>query len=170
MKIPRLVLLSLVCALSPLSAQSESNPYTAAQRAYLAGDITTAKQKFEDVLVTDPTHAGAKNYLKAIETAEKKAPKQDLARQLQQLILPKITLKEATFESTLDYLKSKAAEVSQGKVTPSFVVQTGPDFNRQQPVTLELANVPFTEALRYLGELTHTKFQIQQYAILVGSK
>ena len=154
----------------PARAQSTATLYTEAQRAFLAGDTNTAKDKFNAVLSADPNNIGAKNYLRTILTAEKKNQKSTMAAQLAVLIVPKVSFKDASLDSVLEFLKSKAAELSEQKVTPSFVLQLPPDFARQMPITLELTNVPFTEILRYLGEITSTKFEIQQYAIVVKPK
>ena len=122
------------------------------------------------MLLADPQNFGAKNFLKSIAIAEKKNKKSELSAQLAALIVPKVTFKEASLGSVLDYLKVKAAEISENKVSPSFVLQLPPDFAQQPPITLDLSNVPFTEVLRYLGELTSTKFEVQQYAIVVSVK
>lgn len=171
MKIPQLSL--LVCLLATPLAYSQTSTtalYSEAQRAYLAGDTAGAKEKFLTVLQADPTNVGAKNYLKSIITAEKKDQKSVLSTQLAGLIVPKVSFKEASFDSVLDYLKVKASELSENKIATSFVLQLPPDFAKQTPITLELSNVPFTEILRYLGEMTATKFEIQQYAIVVKPK
>jgi hypothetical protein len=171
MKIPHFCLLVMLATAPAVYSQSSpSTLFTEGQRAYLAGDTATARNKFEEVLATDPKHPGAINYLKSIEMTEKKNPKNVMAGKLATLIVPKVSFKEASFDSVLDYLRVKAAEISQNKITPSFVLQLPPDFAKQTPITLELANVPFTEVLRYLGELTSTKFEVQQYAIVVTLK
>ncbi|MEO7931902.1 MAG: hypothetical protein ABIT76_01965 [Chthoniobacterales bacterium] len=171
MKIPHFCLLALLLTAPAVYSQtSTSATYSEAQRAYLSGDTKTAKEKFEKVLAAEPEHPGAKNYMKSILAAEKKDKKSTLSTQLATLIVPKVTFKEASFGSVLDYLKVKAAELSANKITPSFVLQLPPDFAEKTPITLDLSNVPFTEVLRYLGELTSTKFEIQQYAIVVSVK
>ena len=168
MKIPLAFLLASSLVLGALQAQtSAAKEYSEAQRAYLAGDTETAKTKFQEVLAIDPTNSGAKNYLRTILMAEKKDKKSPLAGQLKTLIVPKVSFKEASLASVLDFLKSKAAEISANKVAPSFVLKLPADFATQTPITLELSNVPFTEILRYLGDLTSTKFDIQEYAIVV---
>jgi hypothetical protein len=171
MKFPRFFLSAVVISLLSVSlANAQSSPatlYSEAQRAYLAGDSTAAKDKFLAVLAIDPSHIGAKNYLKTILTAEKKNPKSGLSAQLAALIVPKVSFKEASFQSVLDYLKAKASEISQNQIATSFVLQTNSDTIKETPITLELANVPYTEVLRYLGEMTGTTFEIQQYAIVV---
>ena len=169
MKIPRSLLLSVMLTAAAANAQTVASVYSEAQRAYIAGDTATAKAKFEEVLTTDPSNIGAKNYLKTIQMAEKKSGqgKGVLATQLKTLIVPKVSFKDASLTSVLDYLKAKAGEISGGKTAPSFVLQLPSGYSEKSPITLELANVPFTEVLRYLGELTSTKFQIQEYAIVV---
>ncbi len=167
MKLPCVILLGSALTLGVVHAQTTAAIYSEAQRAWLAGDIAVAKEKFLAVLSADPSNAGAKNYLRSIAVAETKNRKSSLSSQLQGLIVPKLSFKDASFDSVLELLKAKATELSDNKINPSFVLQVPPDFSRQTPVTLELSNVPFTEVLRYLGELTATKFEIQEFAIVV---
>ncbi len=171
MKIPLAVLLASSLFIGAIQAQtSAAKEYSEAQRAYLAGDTATAKTKFQEVLTVDPTNIGAKNYLRTILMAEKKDKKGALSGQFATLIVPKVSFKEASLASVLDFLKGKAAELSDNKIAPSFVLKLPADFAAQTPITLELSNVPFTEVLRYLGDLTSTKFDIQEYAIVVTQR
>ena len=171
MKIPLTLLLASTLFTGAIQAQnSAAKEYSEAQRAYLGGDTATAKTKFQELLSVDPSNVGAKNYLRMIVMAEKKDKKGALSGQLATLMVPKVSFKEASFASVLEFLKTKAAELSANKVAPSFVLQLPPDFAKQTPITLELSNVPFTEVLRYLGDLTSTKFQIQEFAIVVTQR
>jgi hypothetical protein len=49
----------------------------------------------------------------------------------------------------------------------NFVLQLPEEQVKKQTVTLSLANVPFTEVLRYLGTLSGTTFTFEKYAITV---
>ncbi len=161
-----LVPLLLLFAAAVLPAGAQSSLSTEAQRAYLAGDLSTAKQKFELILASDPDNLAARNYLKMIAVNEAKAgPGAKLESRLQKLILPSVDFKEATLDAALDALRQQAGKISGGKIQPNFVLQSG--VNSAAPVTLRLANIPFTEALRYIGQLANVEFIVDQYAILV---
>jgi len=160
---------SIAQSATGVAQTSAAQAFTEGQRAYLGGNSGVAKEKFLLVLDAEPNHVGAKNYLKMIEVSDRKNKKSALSNQLAELIVPKVSFKEASLESVLNFLKAKATEVSEGKVSPSFVLQL-PPVGAERAVTLDLQNVPFTEVLRYLGELTATKFEIQQYAVLVSPK
>lgn len=155
-------------ALMPLLAQT--SPLLAqAQRAYVTGDLATAKSLFQQVLVADPQNVTARNFLKAITVAESQiGPGAASEKQLQRLILPKVDFSNATLDSTLDALRQQASKVSGGKIEPSFVVQPG--VNVSTPVTLHLSGVPFSEVLRYVGELVKADFVVDRYAITVRPK
>jgi hypothetical protein len=119
----------------------------------------------------DPRNKTALGYLKMIKAQQAKqggAPEQE--KQLQALVLPQIQFRDATLGSALDYMKNQAAKLSNNKVAVNFVVQLPDDVVNTRTVTLNLANVPFTEALRYLGDLGGVSFTYEKYAIKVTPK
>jgi hypothetical protein len=139
---------------------------TEAQTAMLRGDLETAKRNFQIVYQLDPKNAVAIGGLRQIALEERKGGGSgSVEKQFAQLILPQVQFKEATFTEALDFLKKKVTDVSGGKQTANFVVQPGIDPSSK--VTLSLTNIPFTEALRYLGELVSAKIDYQKYAIVI---
>ena len=42
-----------------------------------------------------------------------------------------------------------------------------PEEQKSQTITLSLSNVPFTEALRYLGDVANVSFAYEKFAIVV---
>ncbi len=162
-------LLLAAMTLPATPARAQASLITEAQREYAAGNYSSAKTKFELVLAADPKNVVAKNYLKMIAAAESQAgPGAKTEAQLKKLILPQVEIREATLDSALEYLRQQAAKASGDKLKPSFVLQPG--VNSAAPVTLRLSNIPFTEALRYVGELAAVQFSIDQYAISVRPK
>jgi len=91
-----------------------------------------------------------------------------LGRELQRLILPKVNFKEASLSSALDALEQQAAKLTGGAVQARFVLK--PEVKVAAPVTLRLADVPFTEALRCLGDVASLNFTIDRYAVAVAAK
>ncbi len=159
-----LLVLALVGSAFSAFAQSASQLASEAQRAYISGDAETAKAKFQMVLQIDPTNVVARNYLRIIQTQEKKSGAGvQLEKKLSTVILPTVKFQDATFGTALEYLKQQAAKQS---AQVSFVTQL-PQEALDNKVTLNLSNVPFTEALRYLCELNNAKYSIERYAILI---
>jgi hypothetical protein len=148
--------------------ESTQQLLTEAQTAYLRGDFETAKKTFLLVNKIDPRNQTAIGYLRMIAVEEKKRPAGNTQqKELEKLIVPKIDFRDATLGSALDFLKQSAAKNSDGKITVSFVLQIPDEQIKTQKVSLSLGNVPFTEALRYLGELAKVDFSYEKYAIVV---
>lgn len=140
---------------------------TDGQTAYMKGDLTTAKQDFEWVLQMDPHNRAATGYMRMIAVQEAQVKKGSvMEKQLSTLTIPKLDFKEATLNAALDYMKNSANRLSGGKISVSFVVQLPPE-QVNTPVTVSLANVPYTEALRYIGNLAGVSFTYEKYAIVV---
>ncbi len=58
-------------------------------------------------------------------------------------------------------------KISNGKSTVNFVLQVPDQTLQSQTVTLQLSNVPFPVALKYLCDLAELQAEYQQYAIKV---
>ncbi len=152
---------------SALAQTSVTELSTVAQRAYLSGDMKTAKEKFGQVIELDPANKVAANYLRMIRSQEERSGQGGaFQKQLETLILPKVELRDATFAEALEVLRQQATKASEGKVAVSFVSQV-PAETAAKPVTLNLTNVPFTEVLKYVGQLTGTTFSVEKFAIVV---
>lgn len=165
----RRLFLPLLLACTALPAHAAESLATEAQRDFAAGRYNEAKTKFETILASNPKNVAAKNYLKMIAAAEAEAgPGSKSESAFKKLILPKVEIREATLDSTLEYLRQQADKASNGKLKPNFVVQPGVDTSA--PVTLRLSEIPFTEALRYVGDLARVRFSFEAYAISVRPK
>ncbi|HEY5892511.1 MAG TPA: hypothetical protein VIT91_04700 [Chthoniobacterales bacterium] len=141
--------------------------YSEAQHALMAGDVETASSKFREILTLSPRHEGATSYLKMM-AVNQQGRKSQLSRDLDSVVLEKVTFRNASLSSVLEYLKVQAGKVSAGKVIPSFVLKLPQRYADEHSVTLDISNIPFKETLRYIGELTGTKFEVQEYAIVVS--
>jgi hypothetical protein len=141
---------------------------TEGQTAFMQGDMATAKTDLQWVLRLDPRNKTAIGFLRRITLQEGQQNKgAALEKQLDALMIPKLDFKETTLAPALDFMKKMADRLSNGKINVSFVVQVPPEQVNSQPVTLSLSNIPFTEALRYIGGLTGLNFSYEKYAIVV---
>ncbi len=145
-----------------------------AQRSYIRGETATAKEKFDLVLKMEPENRTAIIYVRRIaaeeakETAVKGPPNATKAM-LDILTLPKVQLNEASLSDALEFLRKKGNQFGGGKVAINFVVMLD-ERAKETKVTLSLENVPFTEVLRYIGELANVQFSYDRFAITVKPK
>ncbi len=166
---PPVLLLPALLLASSCFGEDTAALLTEGQRAYTGGDLETARRDFSLVLELDPSNRAATNYLRMIRVAQPSgaAAGQDAQKQYAAVRLPSVQLREATLGSTLQYLKQALEKQGGGKVHINFVVQLPPEAIESERVTLNLADVPFTEVLRYVGDLAHVTFSFEQYAVVV---
>ena len=165
---PSLVGLTSIVLTVGACAESTQELLTAAQTAYMKGDLETAKKNFQAVNTADPKNQIAIGFLRKIAVEETKRPQTStLQKQLQTLIVPKVEFREATFGSALEFMKQAAVKNSNGKVAVNFVVQLPEDQMKTLTVTLSLSNTPYSEVLRYLCDLANVDFTYDKFAIVV---
>jgi hypothetical protein len=144
---------------------------TEGQLAYQKGDLAKAKSAFEMVYRMDSRNQVAIGYLRRIKVDEASKPKgNDQEKLLAGLILPQVQFRDATVGAALDYFKRAVEKQSGGKQSVNFVVQLPAEQINAQTVTLNLTNVPFTEAVRYFAELANASIVYDKYAIMVKPK
>lgn len=159
------IFLLLLLSGAVASAQ-QSSLLSDAQRDYVAGRLDEAKLKFEMVLNRDPKNVAARNYLGMIEAARRRAGSgAQKAAAYRGVVIPKVQFNEATLAECLSYLQKRVGDISKGQLSPNFVLQPG--VNGSAPVTLNLENIPFTELVKYIGQLTQTTFVYEAHAISV---
>jgi len=160
------LLVALLCTFLPVLAIADATVpqlMGQAQRAYIAGDYDTAKGLFAQVLEIDPQNTVAIQFLRNIRLAQAGAAPSPAKDPLKSLVIPKIEFKDATFSAALDFFKQAAARQS---VTVSFVPQL-PQPQMEKMVTLNLAQIPFLDALTYLCELNNAIYKVDPYAIVI---
>lgn len=143
---------------------------TEGQKAFMQGDMATAKRNFQLVNRADPRNPTAIGFLRQIAVAEKRNPGSVSSEgEYKGIIIPQIQFHDATFAAALDFMKKKVTELSGGKKSVNFVLQIPPE-QQNTPVSLTLSDIPFTEALRYITELVDAKVEYQKYAVVIKPK
>jgi hypothetical protein len=166
--VPLLFLGALLSSVVPASAQTAQQLYTEAQRAYLAGDQETAKEKFRMVLAVNPKHQPSINYLRLIATSEAQGGAQrSQEKALASVVIPEVRFRDTSLGSALAYLTQTIAKQTDGKTQANFVLQLPEGYETEKKLTLSLNNAPFTTVLKYVGQLAEVSFGIEQYAIVV---
>jgi beta-lactamase regulating signal transducer with metallopeptidase domain len=100
------------------------------------------------------------------KTTEVAAATESAARaKAENIIIPKIELREATFEEALDLLRKKAVEFDPDKTGVKIVVKPGAVSDAR--ITISLTNIPLIEALKYVASLANLKFVATPDALVV---
>ena len=167
----RFILPALLTLATGAFADDVTDLMSDAQRTYVRGELAGAKEKFRLVLKLDPNNRTAQGYLRRIvadeatQQAGKPAPNTTEVA-LKKIILDKVDFRDATLTELLEYLRQKGNQLGEGKVAVNFVYQLE-EQAKGAKVTLTLQKVPFTEVLRYIGELANVQFSFEPYAIVV---
>ncbi len=157
--------------LLPAPAEAQASVQAAYQKGmslYNQQSYVEALAYFEAVLKAKPDFIYARSYASKCKTAiaANKGPKNDIEGQLAKLILPEVNFKEAPIGDVLNYLTTRADELSKGAVVPNFIYKGTAEQRQVTTVSLNLRNVPMSEALKYIGQLTRTKFRYEEHAII----
>ncbi len=98
-----------------------------------------------------------------------------VSEKLKRIILPSLDFEEATIEEGLDFLRRKTMELDTLEPDPSkkgvnIVLRASKDKPPAGPITLKLTNVPVSEALRYITELTNYRYKIEPFGVVIVPK
>ena len=155
---------------TPAQAQQQSvqQVYDQAVKDFEAQKYVEAKAGFQKVLRSRPGYVYARNYLAKTESALKNPPPSTdtLEKALAKIVVPKFTFEDAMLGDILRYLTQKSEELSGGKVVANFIYKGPPADRETKALTLNLANLPMTEVIRYVGLQTGTRFTYEKYAVV----
>ena len=170
--VPIALSLALVVSFAPVPVVAEGNPQNAYQEGvalYNAGKFAEALPKFQQALAERPDFVHARSYLAKCQAsiAQGLGPKNDLEGQLTRLIVPEINFSDAPIGDILDYFSSRAFELSGGNTVVNFIYQGTAEQIQGIHVTLALRNVPMSEAIKYVGQLSESRIKYEEHAIIV---
>ena len=97
---------------------------------------------------------------------------------LTRIIIPKISLDQASLDEALDFVRLRAVENDTLEQDPSrkgvnFTVNLGapdsPTGNKVRSVRfdLQLSNVPLSQVLKYITDITHTSFTTDDFSVII---
>lgn len=123
---------------------------------------------FDAVIKAKPDFVYARSYAAKCRTAlaSNQGPKNDIEGQLAKLVLPEINFTDAPIGDVLNYLTTRAEELSKGEVVPNFIYKGTPEQRQGTTLSLSMRNVPMTDAIKYIGQLTRTRFIYEEHAIV----
>ena len=100
-----------------------------------------------------------------------RSPGAYLTEKMNKIILPSVQFKNATVEEAIEYLRVKSRDLdtftdASGVKGTNIILKSG-DAPSNARITLDLKDVPMSEALRYVTELAQMKYKVEAHAVLV---
>lgn len=94
-----------------------------------------------------------------------------LTQKMDTIIFPTVAFENATIEEAIEYLRLKSKDLDTEEPDPTkkgvnIIIRTG-DAPTGASISLDLKNVPMSEALRYICDLAQMKYKVEAYAVVV---
>lgn len=160
-----------------------TDPYNSAARR----GMENAERKRMDYFRAAYDHQRAKMLAAVDESWEDKVPVQGsavafdygvgrspgayLTEKMNKIIFPIVSFQGATIDEAIEYLRVKSRDLdtftdASGVKGVNIILRTG-DAPSNASISLDLKDVPMSEALRYVTELAQMKFKVEAHAVLV---
>lgn len=97
------------------------------------------------------------------------APKSPLIVKAESIVIPTVQFRSATLPEALEYLRAKAREFDPDKKGVSILIRES-DVPPNVSITMDLKDIPLTEALRYTAELSELEVVAESYAFILKRK
>lgn len=164
-----LVLAAALAAMTPSSVRAADDlhvVYEEGRAAFTAGQYDLARERLSYVLSKAPGHLPTQAMLVQIERIL--GPDNTLLRKAYAgVILERVEFADVTLEESLQALRMLAMKASQNKVIPNVIIKS-PELGKKT-ITLSLAQVPLSEALNYLAQLSGSKLIYDKNAVVITS-
>ncbi|MCB1276666.1 MAG: type II and III secretion system protein [Prosthecobacter sp.] len=100
-----------------------------------------------------------------------RSPGAYLTEKMNRIIFPTVQFQGATIEEAIEYLRVKSRDLdtftdNTGVKGVNIILRTG-DAPSNASISLDLKDVPMSEALRYVTELAQMKYKVEAHAVLV---
>jgi hypothetical protein len=157
---------AFVLVSAPANAEDLNAVYQQGRAAFYQGDFDKAQQLLARVEAANPKHPDTVRMLAYIR-ANHKTAENTLKIQYASVVLPKVEMSDVTLTEAIDGLRVLSKSASGGKVTPNVIIK-GEEVGRRK-LSLALSNIPLSEALNYVTQLTATKAIYDKHAVILSS-
>lgn len=94
-----------------------------------------------------------------------------LTEKMDKIIFPTVSFENASIQEAIEYLRLKSKDLDTMETDPNrkgvnIIIRQG-DAPAGASISLDLRNVPMSEALRYICDLAQMKFKVEAYAVIV---
>jgi len=150
----------------PVQAEDLNAVYQQGRAAFYQGEFEKAQQLLGRVAAANPKHPDTVRMLAYIRANHKPA-ENTLKNQYSAVVLPKVEMNDVTLAEAMEGLRALSKNASAGKVTPNVIIK-GEEVG-QRKLSLALSNIPLSEALNYVTQLTGTKATYDKHAVILSS-
>ena len=156
----------------PLASAQEKRTlksiYADGVKLFEAEQYEAALEEFETFLKHQPNYPYARSYAAKCRQKIKEGvtTKRDLEAELAKITIPSIKFEETSLAMVFEFLRQKSEELSNGKSVANFIYKGSDEQKKATKVTLTLRNAPFTEVVRYVGQITRTQFSYEEFAVV----
>jgi hypothetical protein len=164
-----LVIAAVLAAFAPTSVRAADDVYVSYEEgraAFNAGQFEIAREKLAYVLSKAPDHLPTRAMLAQIE-AQLGPNNTMLRKSYEKVIIDKVEFADVTVDEALQALRMLSLKASQNKIAPNVIVKS-PDIGKKV-ISLNLTQVPLTEVLNYVAQLSGSRIVYDKNAVVIGS-
>ncbi len=104
------------------------------------------------------------------KTDDTSSPKSAIQSKLEKIILPSVVFSGATIDEAIEFLRVKSRDLDITTKDPKLkgvnIILSKDIIAAASKITLDLKDVPLSEALRYVAELAGLKYSVETYAVV----
>lgn len=155
-----------VLGLSGPAARSQDDLhvlYQEGRAAFFQGEFELAREKLALVLQKNPNHPQTRAMMAQIEQ-KLGADNTLLRKSYEKLVIEKFEVSDVELNEALQALKILSKNASGGKIVPNIIVRDAEVGKR--PVTLSLSQIPLSEALHYLAQLSNARLTYDKNVVV----
>jgi general secretion pathway protein D len=142
--------------------------YNAAYDHQRAKMLNGVAQSWEDPVPLTNMDRSALFGASAASLANQMTGSEAITQKLRTIIFPQVDFAGATLDEVVELLRVRSRDLDpQGKGI-SFVISAPPEA-RNKPISLNLANVPMEEVLRYVSEMCGVTYKVDEHAVIFVS-
>lgn len=164
-----LLLAAVLAAFTPASVRAADDlhvMYEEGRAAFHAGQFDLARERLAYVLSKSPGHLPTQAMLVQIE--RQIGPDNTMLRKsYEKIILPRVEFAEVSLEEAVQAVRMLSMKATDNKVAPNVIVKS-PEAAKK-PITLSLSQVPLSEVLNYLAQLTGSRLTYDKTAVVISS-
>ena len=175
----RLFLLILLFAgnLQAHATTTNTPPSAAAQEKLLMeavllrsqGFYTEAEGRLKQLAIWQPDQPTIRELLQNVQT-KLKLQEQDpvgiMKRKLAAIYFPSVQFRDANPQDVIEFISHEVSKLPPEKADINFVWQI-PTGVSVPPITLNLKNIPLTDVLNYVTQLTGLRYRVDAYAVVI---
>lgn len=139
--------------------------YQQGRAAFYRGDQELALSLLTQVAAAAPNHTDTQNMLRMLK-ANQKVNVSTLKKDYGAVVLPKLDMQDVTLTEAIAGLRVLSKNASAGKVMPNIIVK-GSGLGEKR-LSLALANIPLTEAIEYIAQMTGGRATYEKHAVVIS--